>query len=159
MEKAAFVQRFRESIRPALCWDRLMAVEWNVVETLFRLPVGASLVFTPWCCDNSGEPCAWNAPNAKPLTLADCTGRPEVLKANMVRPFDESEAQLRVVPAYQLPDGQALLLDATHRMVSATVAAARLNVAAALIEGPIDDRVLPDLRHWARPSTVGIFPA
>ena len=53
------------------------------------------------------------------------------------------------VLAWALPGGNRLVLDGNHRLAAATQigATTATALAAIVIDGPLDERCLPDLRH------------
>ncbi|WP_189426473.1 hypothetical protein [Devosia pacifica] len=60
---------------------------------------------------------------------------------------DERHIEL-VVPAYALENGDYLLLDGNHRVCALFALDASATVRLRTLVGPIDRRILIDLKHW-----------
>lgn len=52
------------------------------------------------------------------------------------------------LPAYRLADGDALLLDGNHRATALWMSGEPIDVTLAMLCGPIDRRMLIDLKYW-----------
>lgn len=66
-----------------------------------------------------------------------------------LRQFIRQDAPVRLdVPAYDLGRGRHLLLDGEHRVTALYMADVPCDVRLAVLRGPVDRRIFPDLRYW-----------
>jgi hypothetical protein len=143
--------QFRDDIRVQLDWERLVRERWPIrVESLTKLDGW----FTPWYVDSNGQPSGWQATGARPLSIAEWrqAGDDHAEKIEAIRQsHGDGPTPALTVIAWALPDGQRVVLDGNHRLAASSRddATAGPAIAAIVVEGPVDEGVLPDLRHWA----------
>lgn len=66
-----------------------------------------------------------------------------------LRQFSHADTPVRLdVPAYDLGRGRLLLLDGEHRVTALFMADVPCQVRLAVLHGPIDRLIFPDLRYW-----------
>ncbi|WP_188795518.1 hypothetical protein [Dyella nitratireducens] len=147
MKPQDFQRHFQSKIRVMLDWSKFISSDWSIELRYFSIPEQSSLVYTPWYAQPDGSACAYNSPNAMPQSVASVALNSALREHHKVGDAPHSES-ISVVPAYRLNGDSILLLDGNHRAVSSQAASTKLGLAAFVINGPIDEHVLPDLAHW-----------
>lgn len=143
-------------IRVALEWEELLRHSPTVTASLTRDRAQLLTGFFPWYVTQGGEETDFADPHGSAIPLANLPqaiaslssprrDKIERLRDSLVDAGDEIQL---LVPAYRLGDAGRLFLDGCHRL--AALSATNLGVRALVltVEGPIDARILPDLRHW-----------
>ena len=148
MTPQQFEYHFRSSVRVRFDWLSFTASAWPIEFRYFSLPEHADLIFTPWYARADGSVCGYSSSNAKPQSVAAVASNRALLDHHGVRDTPHPDS-ISVVPAFRLNQDYILLLDGNHRAVSSQVAASKAGLAAFIVNGPINEQVLPDLRHWA----------
>lgn len=147
MNHQEFQLYFGPDIRVQLNWTTFVSSNWPIELRYMSLPEQSDLIYTPWYASADGSPCEYNSANAKPQSIASVALNDALLACKKVLGTAHPDSLL-VVPAYRLRYDSILLLDRNHRAVSAQVAASKAGLAAFIIHGPLNERVLPDLAHW-----------
>lgn len=147
MNKQDFELHFRSVIRVSFDWSEFAASDWPIELRYYSLPGDSDLIYTPWYARPDGSVCGYHSSSAMPQSVAEVAVNGALLSHHGVNVTAHPET-LSVVPAYGLNQGRVLLLDGNHRAVSAQVAGSRAGIAAFVVNGPIDEHVLADLRHW-----------
>lgn len=102
----------------------------------------ATVAYPPWYFDDDGTPVRYDTPGATPQTTSWVSKHPAIESSSRF-----PTAPL-TVPAYRTPTG-FLVLDGNHRLVAAATHNPGLPVVALVIQGPLDERILPDLGVWS----------
>lgn len=147
MQPHEFCHHFRCGVRVLLNWKQFCSSDWPIEPRTLNIPRDSDHIFTPWYARDDDSVCSHNEPGAKPLSVATAARNQRLLKLYRILPTAPTEHI--VAPAYQLPTSAILLLDGNHRAVSSQRAASNIQVIAFVINGPINEQVLPDLAHWA----------
>ena len=150
-----FAQFFRASVRVLLDWQAIDGSDWPV-----ELSVAASKEeldgwYFPWHVGRDGDETRFDDPAARPLRILDWAPREFTAHREAV---EVMAASLRSIPgpvqlviaAYALPEGRRLVLDGNHRLAAVVQESFPFRALVATLRGPVDERVLPDLRQWAR---------
>ena len=141
-------------IRVCLNWKRAYAERWNVSHRTVSLIDEIRGLYIPWYRAN-GVPCECAYRGATPVKVGqvadDLDGWPHRSAAihKYVCIYRMSPSPLRLMlPVYDLPRSETLLLDGSHRAVALILADVSFEVALLSIQGPIDSNALPDLQHF-----------
>ncbi|MFH8469494.1 hypothetical protein [Streptomyces sp. NPDC017991] len=110
---------------------------------------------TLWYTGRDGRPVEYTHSRAAPLTVRQVAAadmRTPLQRQNTLNTLTQQALRCResvqlVLPAYRLPDGADLILDGTHRAVTALRARAHVTVFLYVLLGPTDPTILPDLAH------------
>ena len=146
---------FKEEIRVLLDWDQLSSTQVDVrAEAHDQRSLGGLL--TVWYSRPGGEPGSWREPEARPLTVREAVKSRHLWDADRRARVDALSqsiatvggAPLLTLPAYRV-GGERLLLDGTHRAAAALQAEVECRVLLMVLDGPLDEGVLPDLGRWA----------
>jgi hypothetical protein len=154
-----FEEAFRDSgLRVELAWERLRAPEFSVSHTVSRSARLLGAMFTVWYEDLLGKDGAWDRPG-RPLRVREVMRTKDDWPADRGRRVSSfhnafavaSEPAQLVLPTYALPGGELLILDGSHRAVAAHRAAVPVRLLIYTLRGPVEEGVLPDLRHHTAP--------
>ncbi|MEA5364715.1 hypothetical protein VA596_34650 [Amycolatopsis sp., V23-08] len=141
-------------IRTLLDWRRLEA-ECRIEATTSRSRVLLGDLRTVWYNGPDGRDREFRDADARPLRVRE-TGRTEASwPEGRAARIAEFEARFRgdggpiqlTLPVYALGDDEFLLLDGTHRAVAAHRTGGNVRLALFAVHGPVDEAMLPDLRH------------
>jgi hypothetical protein len=115
------------------------------------------LLFTCYRSTRNKVDCSMKNPFAQPMRIKDVRERlVEFAPGNRYAFWDYVDAFSRdpwapiqlTLPAYGLSKHGFLLLDGNHRATAASISRRPLEVTLAVLEGPIDRRILVDLKFW-----------
>lgn len=148
MTPIEFQHHFKKAVRVMFDWSAFTAADWPIELGYFSLPEQSDRIYTPWYALADGTICSCNSPNAKPQSVAAVALNKALLDHHGIRDTPHPDS-VSVAPAYRLNHDSILLLDGNHRAVSSQVAASKTGLAAFIVNGPINEQVLPDLAHWA----------
>lgn len=151
-----FRSLFSPNIRAALNWNLLEVTESKIETRIITKHEELEELFTVWHVSPSGSYTDWSAPDAVPQTIKEAingTNSWQDDRKLRVRLFQEqykltSEPVNLLLPVYQV-GSKFVLLDSTHRVTAITQARLGFTALLVAITGPIDERVLPDLRWHA----------
>ena len=153
MTSREFARFFRPFVRVLLDWEAVEEADWPVdvdaVDTVAEL---ADWYF-PWHVGPDGDEARFDDPGARPLRVLDWA--PASFSAHRDA-VDSAAAVLRDLPlptqlvigAYALPNGGRLVLDGNHRLAAIVQEGMAFRGLVVTLNGPLDERILPDLRHW-----------
>jgi hypothetical protein len=156
MTVTQFVDAFQNSVRVQLAWERLASPEFSVTHAVCRSTDLLGSMFTVWYEDQYGGDGDWRRPG-RPLRVSQA-GKTELdwpaERRQRVSSFERMYAQalepVRLeLPTYALSKGGLLILDGTHRAVAAHRALVKVWLHLHTVHGPINEDILPDLRHHA----------
>lgn len=160
-----FSTYFRPAIRVFFEWDRFQAENWPV--RVFVIDDFAELTrwYTPWNGSAAGEIVRYDAANAQPIRLGDTAAyfakfdqqRQATITAlaKMLAASSRPRRPVQLVaPAYRLPGNLGIFLDGNHRLAALLKAQVAFQLLVFLIEGPLDNWVMPELRHWETSPTI-----
>ncbi|MGK3089656.1 hypothetical protein ACG93S_11645 [Streptomyces sp. WAC01490] len=151
-----FEDAFHNGVRVQLNWQRLVSYEPFVTRTVCDSTVLLDSMFTVWYEDQHGGNGDWCNPG-RPLQVSQAerteSDWPEE-RRQRVSFFEKKFSQTLepvqlILPTYALGRGGLLLLDGTHRAVAAHRASVRVSLDLHTVHGPVDEDILPDLRHYA----------
>lgn len=156
---ASFKQLFEPNIRAMLNWDLLQLyhafAESKVISTVEEL----GSLFTVWHVDKNQKPVSWDDPKAYPLSVTNASESFPVLaehRRHTISQFQNHylsspEPVNLLLPAYRV-GSRSVLLDSTHRAVAVHQAGLNFTAMIVILNGPIDEAILPDLRwHVSNP--------
>ncbi len=146
-----FHAKFRADVRVNFNWKRFLESEWLVEVRNFLLPRDAGRIYTSWYLESDGAVCGYNSPGALPQSVEAVVQSPELMRQNAVRSQYESKEGL-VVPAFAVEENVVILMDGNHRVVAAHAGGCEHSIVAYVVNGPIDEAVLADLRCWLNGS-------
>jgi hypothetical protein len=151
----------RTDIKVHLNWLKLIADRWPVRVVTIRSRAELLGLYTCSYASPDRINLNYDAPNATPMRIADLLHRwrdfPDVTAQGIskervqdyVDRFSSAAATGRLIgAAYDLKEGRLLLLDGHHRALALASLDLPFRVRLAVISGPLDEAVLPDLRHW-----------
>lgn len=125
------------------------------LETLSRLEE-LDPVYTCYRATRNRVECSMKNPFVVPMTVADIRRRldefPSANRAaflDYVARFTHQAGPLELtLPAYGLGEAGYLLLDGNHRATAVAIAGRPFTITLAVLDGPIDRRILRDLKFW-----------
>ena len=141
-------------------------LDWSVVrerctvrESFSRSAEVLGSLFTVWYIGPDGGYRAYLDPDARPLRVRDHRDARSSWPAHRARKIDDLVTQFKaadqpvqlVLPAYALPGNEMVLLDGNHRAVAAYLTDVPVRTMVFALHGPVDEAVLPDLRHHLSP--------
>lgn len=107
--------------------------------------------------NEAGEPREWHKPDALPVSVREATEISDDTFGFVEKAIEDFREQVRrgdplagPIPVYSLPDNRYFLLDGNHRMIAAAREQKGFPIRAVVVNGPIDEQFLPDLRHWSK---------
>jgi hypothetical protein len=148
MDKEKFRAKFEPRMRVWFDWAAFASGDWQVRVIERHVPHGLHRLWTPWYPGATrGPPHA--DPDAWPLLVLEAAAKPHLLGPNepglaehLGKWRDRRKLKL---PAYALPRGGLLLLDGNHRVVVAAMLRRPALLKLAVVHGPGDAHLLPDL--------------
>ena len=153
----SFQKLFGSNIRAMLNWDLLKQhealIETMVIDTHDEI---ASL-FTVWHIGMDGAPASWDKAGACPLSIRETIApsyqwndqRKHTISSFQNHYLSSPESVNLILPVYRVNTGY-VLLDSTHRVVAVHQAGINFSAMLVVINGPVDERILPDLRWHTR---------
>jgi hypothetical protein len=154
----------RTDIKVHLNWLKLIADRWPVRVATIRSRAELLSLYTCSYASADRVNLNYDAPGATPMRIADLLHRwrdfPDVAAQGIskervqdyVERFSSAGGTVRLIgAAYDLKEGRLLLLDGHHRALALASLDRSFMLRLAVISGPLDEAVLPDLRHWAEP--------
>jgi len=150
---------FRPSVRILFDWERCTREGWPVEIRIVEELAVVERWHLPWNATPAGAATDFLDPTGRPRRLDTIPGTLDQLLPDQRENLDTLVATYRafarpsqpiqlVAVAYALPDGGALLLDSCHRLCALTLARVLFALLTTVIHGPIDNAVVPELRHW-----------
>lgn len=154
---ADIVRVFAE-VRMRLNFPRFFSERWPVFAFGGLTVSSFDKLYTGWYRTDSDVGVNFSDQGARPISLPEavhrCTELPKQKRARVselaAAYSSTSTPILELLPAYQLQDGQHLLLDGNHRLVALGASGLRFEFCLLSIRGPLDHDALPDLVHWQR---------
>ncbi|MEU5266543.1 hypothetical protein [Amycolatopsis sp. NPDC021455] len=152
-----FVRFFGDGgIRAKLNWARL-AAECRVEVSAGRSRALLGDLRTVWYAGPDDRNREFRDVDARPLRVRETGLTESSWPAGRAARIAEFEARFRAeagpvqlpLPGYALGDGGFLLLDGTHRAVAAHRTGGDVRLLLFTVHGPLDEAMLPDLRHAA----------
>lgn len=147
MTPPEFALRFKKDIRVILNWEMFFSCNWPLSLCYFSLPKDADRIYTPWYVGPDGSNCAFSCANGSPQSVLSAS-RNHLLRNHHEVQDKAPRDLIQILPAYRLDEDHVLLLDGNHRVVSSQISESQLAIVAFVIDGPITDRAIPDLKHW-----------
>ncbi|MFI0980432.1 hypothetical protein ACH4SP_25935 [Streptomyces sp. NPDC021093] len=123
--------------------------------------------FTPWYVSSEEHEVPWDDPSGAPLSVVRAAEFSGGVGENRQRRIAQTQDWLAshgqtdgthttiCVSSIALPSHQRLLLDGNHRMVAAVrllESGTEIKVQECLVKAPLQELLLPDLRHWVTPG-------
>jgi hypothetical protein len=157
-----FVSFFERNIRVLFNWDRFREEGLRVTLSVIEDKGELSGWYVPWYVGENKEEVNYSEPNAQPLALSEIPGNLSFLnktRRELILSLSESYRVSRqplqmFAPVYALGKDQFLILDGSHRMSALMISDVSFKLMAFTVFGPMDSRVLPDLRHWIKSSII-----
>jgi hypothetical protein len=160
MEKVMNAQDFCRYFMPFV----RVHLNWKLVEE-HGWPVHVSVVsniehfrswYSPWYTDATGHEVDWEHPGASVISVGNVPERLTALKPDraekirMLAEAYENEPQpVQLVTAlYALGRSKYLVLDGNHRLAALSFGGCDARIMSVALHGPVDESVLPDLRHF-----------
>lgn len=156
---SAFADFFKENIRVAFNWNRLLQEEWPI-----KLKIASDFDeimnwYTIWRIDHEGNSASYDSLGSRPLQLAEI---PKMLpffdRTHQQILINKAQAYLEqqcyhqplqfIIPTYNLSQHLELIMDGTHKLGALALTKAPFKVLVVSVNGPIDPEILPDLQWW-----------
>ncbi len=131
-----------------LNWQALISDGCGIKQTNIQIPQDAKYLWTPWYTNIEGVPREFCDVDALPLSISDAAKNTEVISRHNVQNIYSSVEVNLEIPAYQLPENMALILDGNHRIVSAMIEGRSITIRLWTLSSPLEEQILPDLKHW-----------
>lgn len=156
MEIQSFRALFGDSIRAWLDWDRLAKLDVRITETVVTDAVDLGAIWSVWYATSDGRPGDWRDAGSHPMKIAEAASTPSTWpkdRASRIEFFrnrfrESAEPVTLLLPAYAV-EASLLLLDSSHRVVSAYLDNVAVRALILAIDGPTDAEILPDLPRVA----------
>ncbi len=157
----SFEEKFRDSIRVGLNWDRFFKEEWPVEIVTLSSYSDLGRCYIPWYVGKSGEEVNYDHEEAAPMNLSDVPKVAAILNDERQGDIHQFADSFRnehgtvqfCAPTYALPDDQYFVLDRNHRLSALTLVSVPFLVTLWNVRGPLDSDCLLDLIHWVpKPS-------
>jgi hypothetical protein len=153
-----FEEKFRESIRVGLNWDRFLAERWPIERVVLGSENDLGRCFTPWYVGKGGEELAYDHPHAVPMSLSDVPKAFAILNDERKSEIQEKIDTLRggpspvrfIVPTYALPDERYFVLDKNHRLSALALSGKPFEAELWNVRGPFEKECLLDLDFWLK---------
>ena len=144
------------------CFARVQVrINWGLIATskisieTIACPLTFGEMFLPWykCHGHFGGDV--DCPDAHPVSLDDVVSdfsslphqtRKRIWQYKFI--YQNAPPKKILLPAYDLGSSRRLLLDGNHRAVAIHQLGVPVAISLAIIHGPMNVAVLPDLRHW-----------
>lgn len=138
-------------IRVHLQWSLLSgcAVKTEIVTAREHL----GRLWSPWYVSPFGKQTSFYTLWARPISIPevhDLLPHKRSVIADLMQSIARSGSIEIDVPAYDIGKARRLVLDRNHTLSALHRSAVPFTVRLHVIEGPIDQAILPDLRHWRR---------
>lgn len=152
--------RFPPQIRVQLDWDLVQRSHWPTRVAVAHGIDELSTCFFPWyLCDGREVP--YSAEGAEIVSMQKLSRQYPALAAERRKAIELFAEELKgqassvqlLLPAYSLGEGRHLFLDGCHRVAALARIDRPFTALLLSVEGPLDERILPDLRYWAPPSS------
>jgi hypothetical protein len=153
-----FAERFRDSIRVGLNWDRFLAERWPIELVVLDSENDLGRCFTPWYVGKGAEELPYDHPHAVPMSLTDVRKAFTILsderKADIREKIDSVRAgpsPVRfIAPTYALPDERYFVLDKNHRLSALALSDKPFEAELWNVRGPFEKECLLDLDFWLK---------
>lgn len=149
-----FRRLFTDAVRVELKWAELDRLR-PTVSTLVPSAAELSRWHAPWYVSTSGEVTTYEEEGARPVTFGELEAEPDLVapeRRRVIAAFAASFAErpsVLTVATVRVPGGQ-LVIDGNHRVAAVVRSGAEVRVVAYSVHVPMDETILPDLRHWAK---------
>jgi len=150
--KEDFKKQFQTSIRVDFNWAGFFT-EYCKVSMQNFFAIDSYNWFTPWYLDKNGFEVSYYHREAKPLSLNDVLIS-EVMLSKRTNGIIECKDRLVgnqivvEIPMYFLGGNKYLILDGNHRLLAVLIHGLQATIFGHVVFGPIDERMVPDLRHF-----------
>jgi hypothetical protein len=142
-----------------LDWRRFLAEQWPITLRMIGSQTELRALFIAWYLSPNDHELLWCDEHARPIRAGEASAKlysaewqphrlPAVIRYGTAFSAPGVLPVRIVIPAYQLPGEETLLLDGAHRSVALATFNVRFEVTLAVIHGPIEEAALRDLRHW-----------
>jgi hypothetical protein len=143
------------AVRVLLDWAAIRSPAFRVRETFTRSRTVLGDLATVWYAAPDGTSAEYHTEGARQLTVRQAVAARDSWPARRAGRVAEFVDRFRVqgepvhlvLPAVELPDGGAILLDGTHRTSAAFLTDLDVRLLLFTLSGPADASVLPDLAH------------
>ena len=151
-----FVEFFKPFVRVMFDWARMEEERWPVELSVVSALEQVACWHTPWNFNRLGREVRHDDAEARPIRLAEVEAlmpgfgeqRQRYIE-RMVCEFRQSPPPVQLIlPAYELPEGGHILLDGNHRAAALLRARVSFRILLCAVRGPIEESILPELRHW-----------
>jgi len=154
--KDAFAQKFGSEIRMYFNWSRLMSEEWPVEIVTISGSNELAALRLPWCLSSKNEFVSFETEDGFPVRLSEVGVWFAYLPTGIRDKIERFESEFRHAPrhvsfdfpAYAIPMQQHLVLDGNHKLCALTRSGVPFRLQMWAVNGPLDETVLPDLRHF-----------
>lgn len=146
MSPVQFTRLFIGEVRVDFNWNLFLNSNWEILVRTVEIPNQASSIILPWYLTKGGRPCAFDEPDAAPLSLAEAAENQHILNERSIEPCLGFQGHL--LPGYRLSSERVLLLDGSHRALGMMMSLDTARFKIAEIHGPINAQICPDLRSW-----------
>lgn len=141
-------------IRAQLNWAKLER-DCRIEASVSRSRAVLGDLYTVWYSGPEGHDSEFRDADARPLRVRETEFTEATWPAARAERIAEFERRYRAdgrpvhlpLPVYVLDDGELLLLDGTHRAVAAHRSGVDVRLLLFAVHGPVDQAMLPDLRH------------
>jgi hypothetical protein len=159
-----FSYAFQPAVRVIFDWSRMEHEKWPVRLEVFDRLDEISSWYLPWNVNRDGKEVRFDDVEAHPIQLSALPTRltafsderqqkvNSLVEALAAGRNDKHPTQL-VAAAYALPGGHRLVLDGTHRLSALMMARIPFTLLVFTVYGPLEGRIVPELRHWERVRT------
>jgi hypothetical protein len=148
----AFIAFFRPEVRVLFNWSRFEAEKWPLVLIVADQLRDIENWHMPWNVDRDGKETHYSEASARPIqvgevpTLINKFSRQRRIS---IREIHQTPSPKCIcIPTYALPGGKQFILDGNHRIASLALAMDPFRILAFSIQGPMDHRILPELKYW-----------
>nr|MBS0021870.1 hypothetical protein [Gammaproteobacteria bacterium] len=163
-----FVSFFRPCIRVLFDWERFQKERWPIQLAVADDLSSISPWYLPWHFDATGKEVKYDSPAGRPIQLAsiakhmltfDDERRQKILEMSsfFLKDRDHRRPAQLVAPTYVLPNNLRIILDGNHRMAALMLAKIPFRLLVFSIHGPMDNAVMPELRHWDESPNVRVW--
>ena len=142
--------------RVELDWDQLQASASAVTVEVRDRGEELGGLFHPWYVSPAGEEAGWSDENARPVSATEWAqlrnGFSEHRRRRVRQLAGEYQASKPPVQllagCYDIGEERRLVVDGNHRIAAVVESSVAFRLLALTVCGPLDESILPDLRHW-----------
>lgn len=136
--------------------------QWNIELAAIDDLATISSWYLPWHFNLENEEVKYDAPKGHPIQLSEIprflpffSEKRRKTLTDFARIMTESRHPFQlVVPCYAVNESSCLFMDGNHRMAALMMAQVPFSLLAFVVHGPIDNSIIPELRHWENTPTV-----